>query len=413
MPVEIENSAVAPAPMHTRTSDQRLLDSLDRVRGWVEERGYKGYDPADGLTTPLRALTFRHLLAERLLQQLVWKFPVNIRPLIGIKPLNSTKGRGFMAWGYMLRYKATREEQFKNKALECLSWLQQNTSPKYKNASWGNHFDFTTRSGRMPAQESTIVWSSLIAHAFLEAYEQTRLPHFLETIQGICEWILALPREKTAKGACLSYVAYTQSSIHNSNLLGAAVLARSWKHINDPRYLSVAREAALYSCSRQMADGGWWYGEDPKYHWNDNFHTAYNLDSLKFYTDYSGDSSFQPNIDRGFKLFRETFFESSGRPRYYHNRTYPIDIQCCSQAIDTLANFSREQEGSLELARKVARWTIENMQDRRKGFFYYRQYPLITAKTPYFHWGQATMFKALAHLLLKVSTEGKQPEFGE
>jgi hypothetical protein len=337
------------------------------------------------------------------MQQLVWKLPFNVRPFIGIKPLDSTKGRGFMAWGYMLRYKATGRENLKEKALNCLSWLQENTSPKYKNASWGNHFDFSTRSGRMPAHESTIVWTSLIAHAFLEAYEQTSIPGLLETIHSLCEWILALPRERTASGTCLSYVAYKQSSIHNSNLLGAGVLARSWKHLQDPRYLEVAREAALYSCSRQMADGGWWYGEDPKYHWNDNFHTAYNLDSLKFYTDYTGDISFKSNIERGFALFINTFFERSGRPRYYHNRTFPIDIQCCSQAIDTLANFSGVHPQSLKLAHQIADWTIENMQDP-KGFFYYRQYPMLTAKTPYFHWGQATMFKALAHLLLKTAS---------
>jgi hypothetical protein len=55
----------------------------------------------------------------------------------------------------------------------------------------------------------------------------------------------------------------------------------------------------------------------------------------------------------------------------------------------------------MELANKVATWTIKNMQDR-SGYFYYRRYPLITAKTPYFHWGQATMYKALAHLLSRL-----------
>jgi hypothetical protein len=42
------------------------------------------------------------------------------------------------------------------------------------------------------------------------------------------------------------------------------------------------------------------------------------------------------------------------------------------------------------------------------GNFYYRQYPMMTARTPYFHWGQATMFKALAHLLLKLDAEAKE-----
>jgi len=41
------------------------------------------------------------------------------------------------------------------------------------------------------------------------------------------------------------------------------------------------------------------------------------------------------------------------------------------------------------------------MQDP-DGYFYYRRYPMITAKTPMLHWGQATMFKALARFLLSL-----------
>ena len=37
------------------------------------------------------------------------------------------------------------------------------------------------------------------------------------------------------------------------------------------------------------------------------------------------------------------------------------------------------------------------MQDAT-GYFYYRKYPLCTNKTPTLHWGQATMFAALALL---------------
>ena len=372
------------------------------VQRWAEERAYRGYDPADGLTTPLRHLTCGNLFVERLLQQFVWKFPVNIRPLIGIKPLESTKGRGFMAWGYILHHKTTGDVEAKSKALQCLRWLQGHTSHKYREASWGNHFDFSTRSGRIPAYESTIVWSSLIGQAFMEAYEQTGQSDLLDTAASICRWILQLPREKSNQGSCLSYVAYAQSSIHNSNLLGAGLLARTGKHAGNAEFLDVAREAARYSCARQLPDGGWWYGESAKHHWNDNFHTGYNLDSLKFYSDYSGDNSFRPHIEAGFKYFIETFFESNGRPRYYHDKTYPIDIQCCSQAIDTLANFSEQFPQSLPLARKVADWTIQNMQ-AADGHFYYRRLPMIVIRTPYFHWGQGTMFKALTHLLLKLS----------
>ena len=45
----------------------------------------------------------------------------------------------------------------------------------------------------------------------------------------------------------------------------------------------VAKEAIKYSCTRQLPNGAWLYGEDPMNHWIDNFHTGYNLDALKCY----------------------------------------------------------------------------------------------------------------------------------
>jgi hypothetical protein len=101
----------------------------------------------------------------------------------------------------------------------------------------------------------------------------------------------------------------------------------------------------------------------------------------------------------------DNFFEESGRPKYYHNRAYPIDSQCASQGIDTLANFTDVDKESLKLAQKVANWTIRNMQDSQ-GFFYYRQYPLgIKAKAPMLHWAQATTYKALTNLLSRIVSD--------
>ena len=374
-----------------------ITRSLETVQNWVERHNYQGYDPGDGLTSFLRPLTFGNLLAERLLQQAIWKSPVNMRRLLGVVPMDSTKGRGFMAWGYLLLYKQSSHRDYLEKAKSCLDWLDRNREPGQVGHCWGNHFDFTTRGGRMKAHTPTIVWSSLIGQAFVEAYEQTGIPEYLRIAENICAWILSLPREITAEGECLSYTAISQNSVHNSNLLGAGMLARTWKQSPKEEYRRVGREAVRYSCARQRPDGSWWYGEEPKYRWIDNFHTAYNLDSLKRYIDNTGDESFRDSLIRGYAYFKRVFFEPSGRPRYYHNSTYPVDIQCAAQAIDTFCLFHEEDSEALDFAGKIANWTIENMQDP-KGYFHYRQYRLMKAKTPYFHWGQATMFKALAHL---------------
>lgn len=376
----------------------QITRSLEAVQGWVEERNYKGYDPGDGLTSWLRPLTFGNLFAERLLQQAIWKSPVNVRPFVGVRPLDSTKGRGFMAWGYLLRHRAGGDSSNLEHAILCLDWLDHAREPGHAGHCWGNHFDFSTRSGRMLAHTPTIVWSGLIGQAFLEAFEVTGDERWLDIAESICRWILTLPRETTDNGACLSYTGVFQNSVHNSSLLGAALLARTAKHRPNAEFIQVAREAALYSCTRQRPDGSWWYGEEPKYHWIDNFHTAYNLDSLKRYTDATGDDSFREHVTRGYDYFKRTFFDPSGRPRYYHDRAYPIDIQCAAQAIDTFSFFSDHDPEALSMAKRVATWTIDQMQDRT-GYFHYRQYPFLNARTPYFHWGQATMFKALAHLL--------------
>jgi hypothetical protein len=385
-----------------------IARSASAVQCWVEAVGYKGYEPFDGLTSPVRRLLRGNLLAERILQQVVRQSPINLRPVLGIKPLESTKGRGMMASGYLLLHKATADPVYRQRAVMCLHWLEKNKSPKFEKHSWANFFDFASRAGVYRQHDSIVVWTSMIVQAFVEAFEQFGDARFLEVAQSACEWILALPRERTKTGECISYYAHEQSSVHNANMLGAAALARTAMHVRDRRYTDAARGAVQYTCARMREDGSWWYGEDPMFRWIDNFHTAYNLDCLKSYIDSTGDSEFVPQLQRGFGFFKRTFFESSGRPKYYHNRAYPIDIQCASQAIDTFAYFAHDDPESLSLGVKVARWTVANMQDRR-GFFHYRHYPGgIRARTPMLHWGQATMFRALAHLSLRLTTSANQ-----
>ena len=371
--------------------------SLNRVQGWVEERDYRGYEPFDGLSSWFRPLTFHNLFAERLLLQLVRQSPVNLRPLMGITPKDSTKGRGYMAHGYLFRYKTTGKAEYLKKAEACLDWLDQHKARKYAKHSWSNCFDFSSRGGSYTSEDPIIVWTALIGFAFLEAYELTGNKRWLEIADSVCGWIMDLPREKTGRGNCISYLAHVQSSIHNSNMLGAAMLARTAKHTGRREYLEVARSAMEYSCSRQLPDGAWWYAETPNCHWIDNFHTGYNLDSLKSYIENSGDAAWRPNLRHGLDFFKRHFFEEDGCPKYYHNRCYPVDSQCAAQAIESLASFSNEDAECLDLSVKVARWTIANMQGK-DGHFYYRIYPMMKARTPMLHWAQATMYKALALL---------------
>jgi len=391
------------------TDSTRPLASMRRVQAWIEKHDYKGYEPFDALGSFLRPLACGTLVGEVILQQIGRQSPINIRPLLGVKPLDSSKGRGYIAWGHLTRHAATGDKDHLAKAEECLDWLDRHKSKLHANHSWGNAFDYASRGGWIAKDEPTIVWTSLIGQAFLEAYDQTRNERWLLIADRICAWIVGLPRLETPAGVCLEYTATGDGTctIHNSSMLGAAMLARTGQLTNNSNYLALAQRAMAYSCQCQLPDGAWYYGEVSEGHWIDSFHTGYNLDSLKRYIAYTKDETWRQNLTRGFEFFKNHFVDPDGCPRYYHNRRQPIDIQGAAQVIDTLAFFSEEDPSSLELSLKVAQWTIANMQDP-DGHFYYRRYPLITAKAPMIHWGQATMFKALANLAsrLERSTKG-------
>jgi hypothetical protein len=308
----------------------------------------------------------------------------------------------FLARGFIRMHQVTGEAVWAEKARWALGWLIEHQSEGYSGACWGNHFDYVSRSFYLPKGVPTVVWTSLIGHAFLDAYEHFNDPRYLQIASSACDHILHdLQTRQVGKSLCISYVPGVNSWVHNANTLGASLLARTFSFTHQEALRELAEKAMRYTAMHQRSDASWWYGEDANKHWVDNFHTAYVLDCFKCYAETTGDSQFDAVATRGYEFWKRTFFLPDGTPRYYDFKTPPIDIQCCSQAIDTLVYFSDRDPGSLALALTIARWTIGNMQDRT-GYFYYRRYGFIINKTPTLHWGQATMMSALSRLYLSL-----------
>ncbi len=388
------------AKVGQKDSKDKIFESINRLSGWLEKNDYQGYDTFDGLNAKyLRPLTFETNLLRTVLQQGVRRFPINMRPLLGIPKSRSTKGMGFLAKGFMRLYQATEDQSWADRAELALKWLVENQSKGYSGACWGNHFDYQSRSFYLPKGVPTIVWTSLIGHAFLDGYELFRREQYLQTAISACEHIVRdLDTFVEGDGLCLSYIPTQNKQVHNSNTLGASLLARTYAHTGNDSYRSLAQKAMQYTASHQRADASWYYGQAANLHWVDNFHTAYVLDCFKYYAQSTGDDRFAKNMASGYEYWKKTFFLPDGTPRYYDRKTLPIDIQCSSQAIDTLVFFNDRDPGNLSLALSVAKWTIDHMQDR-SGYFYYRRYSsLLVNKTPTLHWGQATMLCALAGL---------------
>jgi polysaccharide biosynthesis protein VpsJ len=381
-------------------SKAQIHESVNRLFDWLEKNDYRGYDTFDGLnSTLLRRLTFESKFLRTLLQQGVRRFPINLRPILGIRKSRSTKAMGFLARAFVRLYQSTGHPIWRQRMEYVLRWLRDNQAPGYAGACWANHFDYQSRSSYVPKGLPSVVWTSLIGHAFLDAYECFLQPEYLNVAISSCEHILHdLSKFLDGQGVCIGYFPTQSLRVHNANALAGGFLARTYRHTGSEPYRELAQKSMRYTGQYQRPDSSWYYGEAANLHWVDNFHTAYVLDSFKHYLEGTGDERFLENMMSGYRHWKKVFFLAHGTPRYYDTKTLPLDIQCCSQAIDTLIFFHDHDPDSLLLAAKVAKWSIEHMQDRA-GYFYYRRYSRwIVNKTPTLHWGQATMLCALAGL---------------
>lgn len=380
-----------------------LLDPVRKLDAWLERHDYKAYDPFDGLNArllrPLAVGTF----GKQLLQQGVRRFPVNLRPLLGIRPEHSSKGFGYLARGYLKLHRLTGDPRDLDKALHCLGWLREHAVREHGGMAWGNHFDYQSRVFFLPKGMPTIVWVSLIGQAFVDAWELTGDEQHLRVAREACTFLLqGVERRAEGHGLCISYIPGQYKAVHNANMLAAALLARVGRITLEPALMLVARTAVDYTAGAQRPDGSWWYGEAPDLRWVDNFHTGYVLDALWGYMEASSDRRHLSRFERGARHYLDHFFLPDGTPRYYAQRTYPIDIQCAAQSIETLSLLARVRQDpqAAEMARRVAAWTIRHMQDR-SGYFYFRRLRFGVNRTPTLHWGQGTMLHALAVLMLQ------------
>jgi hypothetical protein len=380
---------------------EEIQRSFERLSGWLVANDYRGYDTFDGLNARfVRPLTFEIALLRMVLQQGVRRFPLNLRPILGVRKSRSTKGMGYLVRGFIRMHQLTGDPGWAQKAEEGLDWLVEHQSPGYAGACWGNHFDYQSRSVFQEKLSPSVVWTSHVGHAFLDAYDHFGKEQYVQVAASACEHILHdLGAYKEGDTRCIHYFPTSKHQVHNANTLGASLLARTYAYTRNNSYLCLAEEAMQYTAKYQREDYSWYYGEASNLRWVDNFHTAYVLDCFKQYGASTGDSRFDRQLMNGYHYWKQTFFLPDGTPKYYNHKIRPLDIQCSSQAIDTLVYFSDVDPESLPLAVRVAEWTIKNMQDR-SGYFYYRRYPAgIVNKTPTLHWGQATMFCALAGLL--------------
>jgi hypothetical protein len=392
------------------TLDDQLIteNCLNRVRhaaialsDYCKENDWAGYDPYDALNSRLFAWTpfSRSKVCRIVSTQVLKRLPINIRPLLMIGKEQNPKAIALFLIGAL---KLTRLGLGGNRELaatmaERLVTLRAKDTPYW---AWGYSFPWQTRTVLVPKGYPNLVCTTFAGNALLELYEANADARYLEMAASAAGYLLNELYWEEGDAVGFSYpLPSVKSRVHNANFLGAAFLCRLSKRSGEKRFLEPALKAARYSAAKQHDDGSWDYGESSTQRWADNFHTGYNLCALRSISQYAETSEFESYVRRGFEFYRKNFFREDGSPKYFHNRTYPIDTHCMAQSIITLLMFRDLDETSAGTALSLWEWAMTNMMDDHQGYFYYQALPYFKNKISYMRWSQAWMFLALTVLL--------------
>lgn len=373
--------------------------SFKRLEEFCIKENFKGYDPYDGLNSKLfQAIPFvnKNRFCRLAWIQLFKKLPVNLRPLVGISKEYNPKAMGIFLSGYCILYKMNPRQEYLDRIHFFANQIKELVTPGYSGACWGYNFDWQARAFFQPRFTPTVVASTFIANALLDAYEITQESWLLEMARSTCDFVLKdLNRTPDKNGNfAFSYSPEDTSVVFNASLLGSRILSRVYSFTGEKQLAEAAEKSVAFCCAYQQPNGAWSYGTYDFHQWIDNFHTGYNLECLWDYQQFTQDFSYSEYIEKGFQYYIKTFFTEEGISKYYNNKTYPVDVHAPTQLIITLSKMGRFNQYR-EIADKVTNWTIEHMQDE-KGYFYYQLNKGFTSRIPYMRWSQSWMFYALA-----------------
>jgi len=385
---------------------ENIKDSLNKVLKWAQKSDYSGYNKYDALDSKLlNVLSFRNKWIKLVYSQVVMRFPLNLRPVLLVPKTPNPKGYALFAMTYLNLFKAYKKQEDLNEAERLLNWLIENKSPYYPTICWGYQYPWQDVGFFAKAHLPNRVVTYFVCTAFLDAYDITKNEKYLDIVEEALKFMLEAPKvlyeDETMK--CLSYVPDERINwiVMDVSALTGALCARFNSYRPSEKILSEATKLIRFVVDKQTDYGAWFYshpaGNHTKMH--DNYHTGYICDAILDYSEYSGNHEFMENYHQGIKYYKEHLFLPSGLPRWMNNSTYPVDVHGSAQGIISFLKAAKFDSTYFEFAEKIAKWAIDNMQNKKIGYFYYQKTKLFKKPFTLMHWSNGWMSRGLSELI--------------
>ena len=199
-----------------------IADSFNRLKNYCEAEGFKGWDPYDGLNSKLfKAFNLDKVRFFRLAWiQLFKRNPINFRKIALIEKGYNPKGLGLFLTAYCNLYKVEKKDEY----LEIIHFLAnkiiETKTEGYSGSCWGYNFDWQSRLEFMPDKTPTVVATSFVAYALMDAYDVTQEQKYLDEAISSCAFVINdLNRTETESGFIFSYSPLDKGFDANSSLV--------------------------------------------------------------------------------------------------------------------------------------------------------------------------------------------------
>jgi hypothetical protein len=347
--------------------------------------------------------------------QTVKHSPVNLRPFLGIPKRVMAKSLSDLASAAVLRSRLGDDPVACDSARVWLDRLLADRCAGGAGAAWGMPAPYISRFIDAASGQPNLFWTINAATAFLDAFELEGRRTDLDVARSAIEFIrhdLGFV-DAGEDGVWLPYFAAHEAIIYNVTALAGALLQRVAHHTGEADLADLGRRALRFVVRQQNADGSWWYAQGADGRWVDGFHTCYVLESLLQSALLEPDATNTSALQRGVAFYVERLFTASGVPRYAVDRTWPLEVQNCAQAIQTLSKLVWLDAARLPFAERVASVVIDALYREThsgaapEGYFIISRGRWTTNALPAVRWGQAPMLLALTYL--QAARRGVQP----
>lgn len=384
----------------------RYLAALTQVFAYAKTKEYGGYSKFDALNSPLlNTLSFGLNPLKWVYAQAVYRSPVNIRPLLGVKEGVNPKALGLFALSYLLAARIDLEhaDTHVREARKLLDLLDANKAHGYHGMSCGYNYVWPNLRFTAPANFPNLVVTGNVIIAFLTAYEQLGDNRYLDAARSSVDFILQDLKTliDTPSERAISYVPNSNWIVLNNQGLAAVIMAWVAKYTGEADLRQLAKRHIQFLVNQQTDYGAWYYAypssSSPVTH--DNYHTGNVLDWLILYRQYTHDESYMDSYRKGLEFYRDNLFTADGGPKHRHNVHYPQDIHSAAQGGITFSHAALHfDESYLVHAKRSLDWALQHMQTPDGGF-YYQKGRFMTNRTRLMHWNEALMSVGLGYFL--------------